>query len=158
MNQHLLKLIQTYKNKGLLIDTNILLLYIVGSFDPILIRDFKRTANFNEDDFDIVSKFIRLFDFLITTPHILTEVSNFIDKRQNLQAVLKGYIENSKEIFMESSELSKQVTFLKFGLADSSVTHTAKDKYLIFTDDRPLYGFLINSQIDAVNLEQLRLI
>ena len=29
-------------------DTNILLLYLVGSLDLNLIRDFKRTANFDE--------------------------------------------------------------------------------------------------------------
>ncbi len=158
MNEYLLKLIQKYKRKGLLIDTNILLLYIVGSFDPLLIRDFKRTANFSEDDFDIVTKFIGLFDLKITTPHVLTEVSDFIDNRQTLQTVLKIYIENTKEIFLESLELSKKDTFLKFGLADTSVTYSAKDSYLIFTDDRPLYGFLTNSQIDAVNLDQIRMI
>ena len=158
MNDYLLGLIQKYKQKGLLIDTNILLLFIVGSIDISLIRDFKRTANFSENDFVKVTKFIDYFDLKITTPHVLTEVIDFIDNRQYLQAVLKGNIENSKEIFIESSELSKQKTFLKFGLADSSVTYTAKDNYLIFTDDRPLYGFLINSQIDAVNLDQIRMI
>ena len=158
MNDYLLEVIQKYKNKGLLIDTNILLLYIVGSFNPILIRDFKRTANFSEDDFERVSKFIDYFELKITTPHVLTEISDFIDNRQNLQVGLKVYIEGSKEIFLESLELSKKETFLKFGLADTSVTYTAKDSYLIFTDDRPLYGFLTNSGIDAVNLDQIRMI
>jgi hypothetical protein len=148
MNDYLLKLIQKYRQKGLLIDTNLLLLYIVGSFDILLIRDFKRTANFTEDDFERT----------ITTPHVLTEVSDFIDNRQALQIGLKVYIERSQEIFLESLELSKKETFLKFGLADTSVTYTAKDSYLIFTDDRPLYGFLISSQIDAVNSDQIRMI
>ena len=137
---------------------NLVLLYIVGSFDINLIRDFKRTAMFTEDDFERVSKFIDFFDIKITVPHVLTEVSDFIDNRQNLQAVLKVFIETTKEVFIESIELSKKDTFLKFGLADTSVSYTAKDNYLIFTDDRPLYGFLINSQIDAVNLDQIRMI
>ncbi|MGC2235750.1 MAG: hypothetical protein WA584_06290 [Pyrinomonadaceae bacterium] len=158
MNNYLLKLIQKYKQKGLLIDTSVALLYIVGSFDINLVRKFKRTEMFSEDDFERVSKFIDYFDLKITTPHILTEVSDFIDNRQNLQFVLKAYIENAEEIFLESVELSKKETFLKFGLADTSVTYAAKDNYLIFTDDRPLYGFLINSQIDAVSLEQVRMI
>jgi hypothetical protein len=158
MNDYLLKLIQKYRQKGLLVDTNLLLLYIVGSFDILLIRDFKRTANFSENDFELVSKFIDYFERRITTPHALTETSDFIDNRQDLQYGLKWYIENSQEVFLESLELSKKETFLKFGLADTSITYTAKDNYLIFTDDRPLYGFLINSQIDAVNLDQIRMI
>jgi rRNA-processing protein FCF1 len=156
MNDYLLKLIQKYKQKGLLIDTNITLLYIVGSFDINLVRNFKRTDMFTEEDFEKVSKFIDYFDLRITTPHVLTEVSDFIDNRQNLQAVLKIYIENTKEIFSESLELSKKETFLKSGLADTAVTYTAKNSYLIFTDDRPLYGFLTNLQIDVVNLDQIR--
>ena len=156
MNDYLLKLIQKYKKKGLLIDTNIVLLYLVGSVDIFLIRNFKRTANFDENDFEKVSKFVEYFDIKITTPHILTEVSNLIDNRQDLQLVLKIYIEKAEEIFLESSMLSKDQSFLTFGLADTAVINTAKDSYLILTDDRPLYGFLINSQIDTVNLDQLR--
>lgn len=158
MNDYLFSLITKYKNNGVLIDTNILLLYLVGSSDLNMIRGFKRTSNFTEDDFNLISNFIKYFDFRITTPHVLTEVSDFIDNRQNLQAVLKVFIKNSKEVFIESLELSKKDTFLKFGLADTSVTHSAKENYLVFTDDNPLYGYLINSQIDAVNLDQIRMI
>ncbi len=158
MNEYLLSLIRKYKNKGVLIDTNILLLYLVGSLDLNLIREFKRTSHFTEDDFNLISNFIKYFDLKITTPHVLTEVSDFIDNRQHLQSVLKIYVGNTREIFINSMELSKKDTFLTFGLADTSITYTAKDKHLIFTDDNPLYGFLINSKIDAVNSDQIRMI
>jgi hypothetical protein len=113
---------------------------------------------FSESDFERVSKFIDYFDLKITTPHILTEVSDHINNRQYLQSGLKAYIENTKEIFIESLVLSKKDSFLKFGLADTSVSYTAKDTYLIFTDDKPLYGFLMNLKIDVVNLDQIRMI
>ena len=158
MNEYLLSLVIKYKNKGVLIDTNILLLFLVGSLDLNLIRGFKRTANFTENDFDLISNFIKHFNLIITTPHVLTEVSDFIDNRQDLQLALKIYIEKMKEIYLESLDLSKRDTFLKFGLADTSVTYAARDRYLIFTDDRPLYGFLISSRIDAVSLDQIRMI
>lgn len=158
MNEYLFSLVIKYKNKGVLIDTNILLLFLVGSLDLNLIRGFKRTANFTENDFDLISNFIKHFKLIITTPHVLTEVSDFIDNRQDLQLALKIYIEKMKEIYLESLELSKKETFLKFGLADTSVTYAARDSYLIFTDDRPLYEFLINSRIDAVSLDQIRMI
>ncbi len=70
MNDYLLKLIQNHKQKGLLVDTNILLLYIIGTVDINLIRNFSRNANFTENDFYNVSKFIDIFDIKITTPHI----------------------------------------------------------------------------------------
>lgn len=158
MNDYLLKLIQKYKRKGLLIDTNLVLLYIIGSIDIWLIRDFSRTAMFTVDDFDKVSRFIDYFDLKITTPHVVTEISNLIGNRQNIQSLLKIYIENSKEIFLESSNVSNSNAFLNFGLADTAIMNTAKTSYLIFTDDKPFYGFLINSKIDAVNLDQIRMI
>ena len=158
MNDYLLKLIQKYRQKGLLIDTNIILLYLIGSLDISLIRDFSRTSMFTANDFYKVSKFIDYFDLKITTPHVLTEVSNLIGNRQNLPTLLQTYIEKSKEIFLESSEVSKRNAFFNFGLADTAITETAKGSYLVLTDDRPLYGFLINSQIDVVSLDLIRMI
>ena len=140
-------------------DTNLALLYVVGSFNINEVQGFTRfdrTNMFSEDDFEKVSKFVDYFKVKITTPHVLTEASNLTDNRQDLQSALKGYIEITQEIFLDSLELSKKDTFLKFGLADTSVAYSAKDSYLIFTDDRPLYGFLVNSQVDAVNLDQVR--
>ncbi len=71
------ELIYKYSNKGLLIDTNILLLYFVGSFDRQHIEKFKRTSQFTIKDFDYLVILLDRFDTLVTTPNILTEVNNF---------------------------------------------------------------------------------
>jgi uncharacterized protein YaiI (UPF0178 family) len=47
-------------------------------------------------------------------------------------------------------------SFFDFGLADTAIIEAAKNSFLVFTDDNPLYGFLLNSKIDAINLEQFR--
>ena len=154
MNEYLLKLIQKYKQKGVLIDTNLTLLYIVGSID----LKFKRISMFSEDDFERVSKFVDYFDFKITTPNILTEVSDFMGNRQDLQQYLEGYINLSKEKFLASQNVCKEPNFRVFGLADTATLEIARDSYLVFTDDRPLFGYLTNLGIDAVNLDQVRMI
>jgi rRNA-processing protein FCF1 len=158
MNEYLLKLIQNYKQKGLLIDTNILLLYIVGSVDINLIGNFKRTANFTISDFYITSKFIDYFDIKITTPHILTEASDLLGNRIDLQFALAKYIKLIEEKFLESNQIAETKTFLQFGLADAAISETAKDSYLVVTDDNPLYAYLINQKIDAISLNQIRMI
>ncbi len=158
MNDYMLKMIQHYKQRGLLIDTNILLLYIVGAVDINLIRNFGRTANFAENDFYVVSKFVDYFDTKITTPHIFTEVSNLFGNRANLQAALSKYIELTKEIFLESKKVAETKTFLQFGLADAAISETARNSFLVITNDNPLFGYLINQKVDAVSLEQLRMI
>ncbi len=158
MNDYLLRLIQHYKQRGLLIDTNILLLYIVGAVDINLIRNFGRTAGFAENDFYVVSKFVDYFDIKITTPHILTEVSDLFGNRKSLQAALSKYIELTEEIFLESKKVAETKTFLQFDLADAAISETAKNSYLVITNDNPLFGYLVNQQIDAVSLDQLRMI
>jgi hypothetical protein len=159
MNSHIKFLIQKYRSKGILLDTNLLLLYIVGSLDIEYIAKFKRTTQYTTDDFDIVADFLRLFSHTIVTPHILTEVSDFIDNRAMLQALLKIFIEKeAEEKFTASKEIIQTQGFIEFGLADTATIYTGKDSFLIFTDDNPLYGFLSNSKIDTVSLDQLRLI
>ena len=116
MNIYVKKLIQKYKFKGLLTDTNLLLLYIVGSLDIELIGNFKRTAHYSIDDFYIVSTFIELFEKKIVTPHILTEVSDFIDNRRELQGLLKIFVEEQlEERYAESKIIVQNTEFITFG-------------------------------------------
>ena len=158
MNDYLLKLIQKYRQKGLLVDTNILLLYIVGTVNVELIRNFRRTAYFTESDFYNVSKFIDIFDVKITTPHILTEVSDLLGNRVELQIALGKYTQLMEERFLDSKQIVETETFLQFRLADAAITQTAKNSYLVVTDDNPLFGYLVNQKIDTVNLDQIRMI
>jgi hypothetical protein len=76
MNDEIQRLVVRYARKGILIDTNILLLYFLGSFDQDLIPSFKRTVQFTVEDYNTLLLLLQMFDRLVTTPNILTEVSN----------------------------------------------------------------------------------
>ena len=67
-----------YRWEGLLIDSNLLLLLFVGLRDRDRIQKFKRTAQFTIRDFERLAAFIRRFKEVVTTPSILTEVSNLL--------------------------------------------------------------------------------
>lgn len=157
MGDYLLTLMNKYRSKGILIDANILLLYIVGSIDVELIGRFGRTANkFIEDDFYFAAKFIEYFEVRLTTPHILTEVSNLIGGRTDLQAALRLSLAQMNEEFVPGAEIRDSTAFVNFGLTDSAIAELAKDSYLVFTDDNPLYGYLTATGIEAVNLNQIK--
>lgn len=158
MNEYLLPLIKKYKQKGLLIDTNIFLLYLVGSIKPSLLSKFSSKNLFLENDIDKLSKFIAYFDVKITTPHILTEVSNLIRRDTDLRETLRVDIEMLSEIFLESRKLIKHTAFNTFGLTDTAIINNPKDSFRVATDDMPLFQYLINSQIDVVSLDQIRAI
>lgn len=75
-NIYLESLFQKYKKLGILVDANLLLVYFLGSFNPQLIPQYKRTEKYTLEDFAVLCRIIKCFDCLITTPNILTEVSN----------------------------------------------------------------------------------
>lgn len=73
-------LIKKYRLSGVLLDTNLLLLYLIGSFDLTLIKSFKRTAMYTEQEFQWLDEFTRKFSKIVVTPQILAETWNFLEK------------------------------------------------------------------------------
>lgn len=69
------------------------------------------STEFAENDFYVVSKFVDYFDIKITTPHILTEVSNLFGNRKSLQAALSKYIGLTKENFWKAKKSQIQKLF-----------------------------------------------
>lgn len=67
---------QRYRQAGIMVDTNILLLFFIGAFDQNLIPRFKRTRQFTVEDYATLIDILGPFDKIVATPHILTEVSN----------------------------------------------------------------------------------
>ncbi len=157
MNKNLEEIFGKYRQKGIFVDTNILVLYIVGTVNPAYIKRFNRGgSDFDENDFILVSEFIDSFETKVTSPQILSEVSNLLDEKPDFCIGLKNYIELSKEKYITSQDLANSHSFLKFGLADSSIVEVSTETYLIFTAERPLFGYLCNKGIDAISFEWLK--
>lgn len=154
-------LLSRYRDKGILIDTNLLLLYFVGKFSPSQISKFKRTAKFTPDDFRVLLAVFNRFRRVVTTPNILTEVSNLSNQLGgNLKQAF--YTEFAKqallfdERYTSSANICSQDHFIKFGLTDSGIIETAANQYLILTDDFKLANFLENKKSDVINFNHIR--
>jgi len=145
-----------------LIDTNLLLLYGVGLFDQGLIGRFKRTNKYTTEDFEIVSKIARLSPRLITTPHILCEVSNLILGRGEgspplFWGKLLDLIQKAHELYVQKDVLLALRGFSKYGITDTGIIELAqRDGYLVLTDDFPLAGYLQSRRCAVLNLNHLR--
>lgn len=156
MTDYLTQLVVKYKESGVFVDSGVLLLFIVGSKDPGLIRNFGRTSSFDENDFILVSKFIESFDHKITSPHILTEVSDLLGEGNDFHTILEIYINISEEKYLTSREIAKNNSFYEFGLADSAIIEISQNSHLIFTADNRLYHYLTTIGVDAVNFDLLK--
>jgi rRNA-processing protein FCF1 len=160
---HVKDLLSRYSNKGILIDSNLLLLYFVGKYKPSEIPKFKRTASFEINDFRLLLSILRRFNKIITTPNILTEVSNLSNQLPN-NFKLTYYSEFANQVllldekYITSSNICSLEHFRKFGLTDSGIIEAAKNQHLVLTDDFKLTNFLENMKVDVINFNHIRLL
>ena len=162
MNLQLLdRQIQRYRRRELFLDTNLLLLYFVGAFRPDRIRSFKRTSRYSDDDFALLEKVISGFKRMMTTPHVLTEVSNLMGQceeplRSDLRGWLSTAIEGWNETSTASRTLAKAAHFLRLGLTDTAIADLTPGSCLILTDDRPLAGLLEAKGMAVIRFSDLQ--
>ncbi len=142
-------------------DSNLLLFYMVGSIDLGRINNFHRTKSFVKEDFHALENILQNFKTIVTTPNILTEVSNFLGQLpKNLHAVYFSGFANSiallNEKYVPSREPAKSPEFIWLHLTDSGIFNLAKNEYLVITTDAPLANHLGRHGVDVINFNHIR--
>jgi len=159
-------LIRSYCQKGVLIDTNILLLFLVGSVNRERITRFNRTQQFIPEDYELLLAFIAKFQKIVTTPNILTEVNSLANQlgepeRSQCFAIFAQFTRNVTlldEYYVKSLDAVNTEKFIKFGLTDSGILTLSKGKYLVLTDDLKLASYLQSVEIDVINFNNIRIL
>ncbi len=129
--------------KNLIIDTNLLLLLVIGAVeDGQHIKNSKRLKAFNRQDYNNVVQIMANYDDVFITPYIATEVSNLID--------VKGYVKElayivARELFANFQKIEVDIDkdcqselFLRFGLTDNSIINLATNFFILTNDHRML--------------------
>ncbi|MBE9103522.1 hypothetical protein IQ229_00715 [Nostoc cf. edaphicum LEGE 07299] len=164
MKDLIASLIRRYCQKGVLIDTNILLLFLVGSVNQERITKFNRTQQFIPEDYELLLEFIARFQKLVTTPNILTEVNSLANQlgepeRSQCFAIFAQFVNNVDlldEYYVNSLDAVNTEKFVKFGLTDSGILTLSKGNYLVLTDDFKLANYLQSVEIDVINFNNIR--
>src|SRR6266487_2653089 len=161
--EYLAPLFEKYRRKGVLVDTNLLLLLLVGSIDHRMLDKFKPTANhgFTASDYDLLCWIIDRFPRIFTTPHVLTEVSNWSerlkgDAGQLLVSQIILLSQRADEVYETSRKLVVRDGFREFGLTDTAISNLPSDRFLVLTVDFPLSVWLEKQGVDVVNFTRLR--
>ena len=155
------RLVERYGSRGVLVDTNILLLYFVGSHEPNEIPHFKRTCQFTIEDYHLLRGLLARFKSVLTAPNILTEVNSLSGQmpqpmKERCFGQFAEQIELLDERYLESARVSRIEEFPKLGLTDSVIMELARDNYLVLTDDSKLYRRLAHAGIDVMNFNHIR--
>lgn len=152
-----------YRQKGILIDTNILLLFFIGSVNRDRISKFSRTEKFISEDYDTLLEIISFFPKRVTTPHILTEVNSLSNQlgepeRSKCLNFFAASLSLLDEHYVDSQTISQRSEFFRFGLTDCGILEVAQNKYLVLTDDLKLTVHLQSQGIDTVNFNNIRVL
>lgn len=155
VNDGYLRHIRDTTGKEIIIDTNLLILLLIGTIDVNYIEKFNRTKNlFTKNDYYFLSEIINIYyTKIITTPHILTEVNYFADEiKETYKSKANSYFTSwlssglIEERYIESEILCGEVCFKYLGLADTSIVKISKKDLGIISMDGLLCSELINNK------------
>lgn len=117
----------------ILIDTNTLILLVLGAIDPKLLKDNEKTTVFEEEDYELAMIHVGKLENLIVLPNILTEVDNLLNKegvwyKYQYKIIMQQLAEKATEEYLESKLGIKHDYFGHIGLTDVLIL-SLKDKY-----------------------------
>lgn len=141
------------KRQGLLLDTNILLLYLVGQQNADDIKNHKRINIYTDYEYHILIDLIQDAKptRILITSYVLSELSNLLPIDNGRNNNLSPYYNTAYQHLNTMHEshypmkniLANDRTILPLlGFADTSIYNIAKRGCAIITDDNKLYGEL----------------
>ncbi|MCD5406189.1 MAG: hypothetical protein LRZ99_00670 [Desulfotomaculum sp.] len=147
--------------RSVLLDTNLLLLLIVGLYDKDLISKHKRTKNFVVADFDLLVKSIDGYEILWVTSHCLAEVSNLLKQTNDgrakaLMACFAAFIAKAREAHIPKKIIFTNDVSIRLGVADTGIVIKSKRVSCVFTTDFDLYQEILGRRNKVVNFNHLR--
>jgi hypothetical protein len=146
---------------SLIIDANLLVLFIVGSTHRGLVAKHKRLRAFSLEDFDLLCRLLGSSPQVLVTPNALTEASNLLGyiaepARTQVFETFRKLVPFFTEEYIRSSVACKRTEFLRLGLTDSGLIEMSDTSRSILTTDLDLYLSALKLGISAINFNHLR--
>jgi len=145
----------------ILIDTNALIILIMGRINPKLINNHRRTSIYDEQDYYNLIEFVKDVNRIITLPNILTEVDNLLNSdlgkyHYEYTKVFLEFLQQSNEKYFETKKIIESQHFLNLGLTDSAIIEVAKDCEFLITADSELSDFAKANSINVIDLVEIK--
>lgn len=147
--------------RAILLDANLLVLWIVGNFDRSLVGQ-RRLDEYTPSDFDLLGELIAGYPRKLTTPHLLTECNNIADKcvpklyQEDFREFFQAFTGGLDERWMPATGLMATGEFKLLGLADAAVCELSGGSTRVLSVDAQLCNSLWERGADAENFNHLR--
>ena len=164
LQQHLTRYVEKYRSTGVILDTNLLLLYVFSQFSPNMIGS-DRLAAYDRDSASLLLRYLEHFERILVTAHVLAETSNLA--RQMLrgrkwqtmcEAVFPLFCLPEQSALLPVDVRTEKIdpsNFAKLGLTDAALAQSS-EAHLLLTADLDLYCAVVSAGCDAVNFTHMR--
>lgn len=165
MDGRLQRLLVKHRTTGVMLDTNMLLLFVFAAFHPTMIGT-KRLSAYDAAAGELLHNYVSKFDKILTTQHILAETSNLarqVVSGKYWEQMCTGLfpffcIEGPASLAQCAVETGRIAPplFYQLGFTDASIALTVHQKYFLLTDDLDLYIAVSSVDNDAVKFAHMR--
>ena len=166
MTKSIPELLNYHRHRGVLVDTQLLLLWCVGTFDKARVATFKNTRGYLTEDYELLASFIGQFDRILTTPNVITELSNLAGQlgepaRSNFFSYFSEFVRSEcvEERYLETAKVAQdKAAFVRLGVTDVAVKLVTKpEDNLVLTDDFGLFDHLSREGAQVINFSHFRM-
>lgn len=158
----LLSLVRKHQ-AGLLLDTNLLLLFLASEVGATFAARWDRTDQFFPAQIELLRAAVAEAERktrLVTTPHVLTEATNLAgggakkdDERKELNELLRLFALKTRERSTPSRKVAADPVFSRLGLADlAQAFFPRRARPLVLTEDLTLSRELAGRGLPVANL------
>jgi rRNA-processing protein FCF1 len=161
-----------YAPAGVIVDTNILLLFLVGNYSPEYIEECVLLHNsdkqYSKNDFELLKRIFFHFPKVVITPQIISEVSrhSFKIKKEIKDERFLAYLRSVIEFLKSAEERHQAADCLwgmpleilgRFGFTDMTIFELARTtKMPILTDEIALYGYSYEQKVPVIKFEYIK--
>jgi hypothetical protein len=147
--------------RSILVDTNLLLLLVIGYAGKQYIGTHKRASQFVEEDYDLLVATLSKFQTLWVTSHCLSETSNLLRQTHvnlsyKLAMVFSEIFKTAQESHIPMERILGDTLLIRLGVSDTGFAIKSKKVSCSLTVDFDLYSELIRLGRNVINFNHLR--
>ncbi|GHU07995.1 hypothetical protein FACS1894151_03190 [Spirochaetia bacterium] len=144
-----------------LLDTNVFILFLAGQINQNRIPQYCRNSRYSRSDYYFLVDMIKKFDHIVTSPNILTEVDNILNRLNGLDkavyiALAGNIYTHSIEKYLHSKQVAQEWYFESLGLTDSAVLIMARSCDLLISADSVLCDYARSLGINTFDFEEYK--
>ncbi|GHU87425.1 hypothetical protein AGMMS49944_30390 [Spirochaetia bacterium] len=145
--------------RDVIIDTNIFILFLVGQINENKIKNYTRNSLYTKEDYYFLLNILSNYDRIITSPNILTEVDNILNRitgedKYKYLVLVRTIYKQTIEKYIKTDIVSQNWFFDSLGITDSAILMMAKESELLISGDSSLCDYAKSLNIKTFDFKE----